>query len=174
LTEVCEDLARYAEVKVIEFKVYRKDSREIYHFNPFFVEAEEIERLERPSHVKSWEDRLRWVNPETRALASEFIKRLESELPEIYHQPKYRWYYFYKAKGPRHQSLFAVLLLAKRSISIRIRTDSGKFEDKLGITKRYKGWYLIKKNARFKATANLYRKNGTLCMRIKQVTQKLD
>jgi Fanconi anemia group M protein len=33
---------------------------------------------------------------------------------------------------------------------------------------------LIKKNARFKATADLYRLEGTLCIRVKQVTEILD
>ena len=33
---------------------------------------------------------------------------------------------------------------------------------------------MIKKNARFTAIANLYRKNGTLCIKIKEVTQTLN
>ena len=32
---------------------------------------------------------------------------------------------------------------------------------------------LIKKNSTFKAIADMYRMNGTLCIRIKEVTQKL-
>jgi|GEM_PF-964527 len=142
LTEICGDFKRYAEVKVIEFKTYQRDNREIYHFNPFILEEEERGKAEaRPPYVKSWEARLKWVNADTRALVSELIKRLETELPGTVHLPKYRWYYFYKSKSRKHESLFAVLLIAKRSISIRIRTDPSRFEDRLGVTKRYKGWF---------------------------------
>jgi hypothetical protein len=33
---------------------------------------------------------------------------------------------------------------------------------------------LIKKNSRFKATADLYRLDGTLCIRVKEVVEILD
>ncbi len=142
LTEICSDFKRYAEVKVIEFKTYQRDNREIYHFNPFVVEEEEMGKAEaRPPYVKSWEERLKWVNADTRALVFELIKRLESELPRIAHIPKYRWHYFYKSKSQKRESFFAVLLIAKQSISIRIRTDPSRFDDRLGVTKRYKGWF---------------------------------
>lgn len=42
---------------------------------------------------------------------------------------------------PERESLFAVLLLSKRSINIRIRVEPSRFEDRLGVTKRYKGWF---------------------------------
>lgn len=146
LTEICEDFARYADVKVIEFKTYQKEGKEIYHFTPFIVEEGVIKVLEReekeyPEYMKSWKARLEWVNTDTRALVFELIKRLESELPGISHLPKYRWYYFYKCEPRRYESLFAVLLLAKRKVHIRIRVDPSKFEDRLNLTKRYKGWF---------------------------------
>lgn len=45
LSEICENLARYAEVEVIEFETYRKDNREIYHFNPFLALLQNLENL---------------------------------------------------------------------------------------------------------------------------------
>ena len=33
---------------------------------------------------------------------------------------------------------FAVLLLRKRSVDVRIRVDEGRFGDELGVTKRYR------------------------------------
>jgi hypothetical protein len=136
LTEICEDFARYADVKVIEFKTYQREGKEIYHFTPFIIEEEGGKPPE-----KDWKARLEWVNADTRSLVHELIEGLESELPGITHLPKYRWYYFYKREPRRYESLFAVLLLAKRKINIRIRVDPSKFEDELNLTKRYKGWF---------------------------------
>jgi hypothetical protein len=145
LTEICEDFAPYAEVKVIEFKTYRKNGKEIYYFIPFGAEEEVVrvpkEKREYPEYRKSWKARLEWVNADTRSLVHELIKGLERELPGIIHVPKHRWYYFYKREPRRYQSLFAVLLLAKRKVDIRIRVDPTKFKDRLNLTKRYKGWF---------------------------------
>ena len=146
LMEICEDFARYAEVKVIEFKTYKKDDKEIYYFIPFTAEEEAVrvleeEKKEIPDYRKSWEARLKWVNPDIRDLVSKLIERIEKELPGISHLPKYRWYYIYKGKSRRRESLFAVLLLSKRSVNVRIRVDPARFEDELGFTKRYKGWF---------------------------------
>jgi len=145
LTEICEDFARYADVKVIEFKTYQREGKEIYHFSPFTVEEEarapEREKKEYPEYRKSWKAGLEWVDADTRALVHELTQRLERELPGITHLPKHRWYYFYKREPRKYESLFAVLLLAKRKIHIRIRVDPSKFEDRLNLTTQYKGWF---------------------------------
>jgi len=149
LTEICEDFARYADVKVIEFRTYQREGREIYHFTPFIIEEEVVmapprEKREYPEYRKSWKARLEWVNEDTRSLVHELIKGLERELAGITHLPKYRWYYFYKREPRKYESLFAVLLLAKRKINIRIRVDPSKFKDRLNLTKPYKGWFFRK------------------------------
>jgi hypothetical protein len=141
LMEICEDLSSYAEVRVIEFKTYRKGDREIYHFNPFWVEevAGPPEREERAEHQREWEARLAWVGEETRSLVREFIGKVERELPGVNHRPKQRWYCFYRGK-----SLFAVLLLSKRKFDVRIRVEPSKFRDRLNMTKAYRGWFFRK------------------------------
>lgn len=141
LMEICEDFRQYAEVKVIEFKTYQKGDREIYHFNPFGVEevAKPPEREERPEHRKSWAARLAWVDEDTRLLVRGFIQKVEQELPGVNHRPKHRWYYFY-----REGTLFAVVLLSKRKIDVRIRVDPSRFRDRLNLTKAYKGWFFRK------------------------------
>lgn len=146
LTEICDDFARYADVKVIEFKTYQKEGKEIYHFTPFIVKegvikVPEREEKEYPEYMKSWKARLEWVDEKTRPLVHELIQRIEGELPGITHLPKYRWYYFYKREPHKYESLFAVLLITKRKVNIRIRVDPSKFNDRLNLTKRYKGWF---------------------------------
>jgi len=144
LAEICEDFARYAEARVIEFKTYQKGDREIYQLTPFATgeeaRAPETERR-KPEYMKSWEAQLRWVDPDTRTLVSELLKRLESELPGISHSPKGRWYYLYRGRAARRRSLFAVLLLAKSKVNIRLRVDPGAFQDGNQVTKRYRGWF---------------------------------
>ena len=145
LMEICEDFRTHAEVKVIEFKTYQKGDREIYHFNPFEVEevAKPPEREERPEHRKSWAARLAWVNEDTRSLFHEFIQKVEHKLPGVNHRPKHRWYYLY-----RDESLFAVVLLSKRKIDVRIRIDPSRFRDRMNLTKSYKGWFFRKGDER--------------------------
>jgi len=109
------------------------------------AKGEERERKERPDHMLSWKARLEWVSPETREMVHKLIKRVESDLPEISHLSRYRWYYFYKGKGRGLQSLFAVLMIKKKKVSIRIKADPAKFEDKLKWTKKYKGWFFARK-----------------------------
>lgn len=145
LTEICEDFARYADVKVIEFKTYQKDGMEIYHFSPFTVEEEARvpprEKREYPEYMKSWKARLEWINADTRTLVHKLVQRLERELPGIIHLPKHRWHYFYKHEPHKYESLFAVLLITKQKVHVRIGVDQSKFEDRLNLTKRYKGWF---------------------------------
>jgi len=145
LAEICEDFARYAEARVIEFKTYQKGDREIYQFTPFVAgeeaRAPETEKREYPEHMITWEAGLKWVDPDTRALVSELLGRLESELPGISHSPKGRWYYVYRGRTPRRRSLFAVLLLAKRKVNVRLKVDPGTFQDRNKATKRYRGWF---------------------------------
>ena len=98
-----------------------------------------------PEHERSWEARLRWAESEARRLAEELIRRVVRELSDVRHMPKYRWYYFYRGGRP-----FAVLLLKKRSVDVRIRVDEGRFGDELGATKRYRPFFFTKGERGFK------------------------
>lgn len=133
LVELQEDLSKDAEVRILEFKTYRHGDGEAYLFTPLRYEAEVAEA---PEHEKSWKDRLRWAEPEARRLAEELIRRVVQELPDVRHMPRYRWYYFYRGGRP-----FAVLLLRKRSVDVRIRVDESRFRDDLRVTKKYKPFF---------------------------------
>jgi predicted transport protein len=110
------------------------------------VEGEkEGERRGLPEHMKSWEARLKWSTPENRELLRKLVERVKSEFPEIAHEPKYRWYYMYKGKGKDLKSLFAVLMIKKKKVSIRIKSDPATFRDAQGWTKKYKGWFFARK-----------------------------
>ena len=106
---------------------------------------EERERKERPEHMSSWKARLEWVNPEIREMAGKLIKRVESEFPAISHLPRYRWYYFYRGQRRGLESLFAVLMIGKKYVAVRIKVDSAKFKDEKKWTRKYKGWFFARK-----------------------------
>ncbi|MHA1632780.1 MAG: hypothetical protein ACTSXC_08260 [Candidatus Freyarchaeota archaeon] len=142
LMELQEDLSKDAEVRILEFKTYRHESGEAYLFTPLRYEREVAEV---PGHERSWEARLMWAEPEARRLAEELIRRVVRELPDVRHMPKYRWYYFYRSERP-----FAVLLLRKRSVDVRIRVDEGRFKDELGVTKRYRPFFFRRGERGFK------------------------
>lgn len=101
---------------------------------------------ELPAHMKSWQARLEWVTSENRELAQKLIKRVENEFPSISHGPRYQWYYFYRDKGRGLESLFAVLILKKGEVSVRIKADPTKFKDAQKWTKKYKGWFFARKH----------------------------
>ena len=131
--------------KVIEVKTYQRDDEEIRKL-PFTTGEEvvmplEIRAKEHLKYIKDWKARLEWVDAGTRALVSQLIERVESELPEVFHIPKHRWYYFYKGKSQRPESLFAVLTITKRTVHIRIGVDPSKFIDRNNVTKPYKRWF---------------------------------
>jgi len=108
--------------------------------------GEEEGRKERPVHMKSWEARLEWVTSENRELVQKLIKRVENEFPGISHGPKLSWYYFYKGKGRGLESLFAVLMINKREVRVRVKADPTKFKDAQQWTKKYKGWFFARKH----------------------------
>ena len=145
LMEICEDFARYADVKVIEFKTYQREGKEIYYFTPFSGEEAKAPsrkgRIEYPDYMKDWKARLEWVNPNIRILVDKLIEGIEDELPGIVHMPKYRWHYFYRHELGKHDSIFAAIILNKQSLYIRIRVNPNKLDDKLNLAKQYKGWF---------------------------------
>ena len=112
------------------------------------------ERAKLPPHRLNWEKRLQWVNPSVKTLVARLISKVEKEFPDVTHLSKYRWYYIYKGKSQSTESLFAVLMLTKKDIKVRIRTEPTKFEDPKGWTKVYKGWFFKRGQEReFKMTS---------------------
>jgi len=107
---------------------------------------EEKARKERPEHMSSWEARLAWVAPETRELVDKLVRKAESQLAGTSGVPRFRWYYLYKGSGRRLDTLFAVLMVKKKKVSIRIKVDPMKFKDERKWTKKYKGWFFARKH----------------------------
>ncbi|MCX7999053.1 MAG: hypothetical protein N3A69_08910 [Leptospiraceae bacterium] len=150
LREALEDLP--FESKIIEFKTFEREGVGLavhaHLFEPLKVEAEKVERkveFEKPEHYKSWEARLNWVEEGTRNLIKELILAIEEKFPEAQHMPRYRWYYFYKGSSRTLNSLFAVLMLTKKSIKVRIKADPNTFKDERNWTKVMKGWFFPRK-----------------------------
>jgi len=59
--------------------------------------------------------------------------------------PRYRWYYFYKGSGRSLDSLFAVLMLTKKRVAVRIKAEPTTFKDEKNWTKPMKGWFFPRK-----------------------------
>ena len=98
-------------------------------------------KKKRPKHRKDWKARLEWVDASTRTLVYQLIERVEDELPQVFHVPKHKWYYFYKGESEKPESLFAVLTITKRKVHVRVGVDPGEFIDKKNLTKPYKKWF---------------------------------
>jgi predicted transport protein len=150
LRESIEDLP--FETNLIEFKTFERDGIGLA------VHAHLIEPLKAkekgakpkppkriPEHYKSWEERLKWVNEETRNLAKDLIKAIEGRFPDVQHSPRYRWYYFYRGSKRSLDSLFAVLMLTKKAVKVRIKAKPSTFQDERNWTKPMKGWFFPRK-----------------------------
>ena len=56
----------------------------------------------------------------------------------MFHILKHRWYYFYKGRSQKLESLFAVLTITKGKVHIRVGVDPSKFIDRNNVTKTHK------------------------------------
>ena len=120
--------------KAKEVKTYKRNEEDT-------VTPLKTRKKERPKYRKDWKARLEWVDASTRDLVSQLVKRVENELPQVFHAPKNRWYYFYKGESQKPESLFAVLTITKLRVHVRIGVDPSKFIDKNNLTKPYKKWF---------------------------------
>ena len=155
ITDEVKEVRKFLEkfdTQIVEFKTYVREDAETVHghlFEPLYARPskrlEERVKRERPEHYESWEKRLAWVNNETRNLVLKLISAIEKEFPNVNHLPRYRWYYFYKGEGKSMDSLFTVLMLTKKTVSIRVKAEPSTFKDERGWTKPYKGWFFARK-----------------------------
>ena len=144
LKESIEDLP--FETRLIEFKTFDRDGVGLsVHAHLFEPLVKKPPIIERPEHYESWEKRLEWVNEETRNLVKELIKAVEEKFPDAQHMPRYRWYYFYKGQETSLNSLFAVLMLSKKAVTVRIKAERSTFKDERSWTKPMKGWFFPRK-----------------------------
>jgi len=81
---------------------------------------------------KDWNDRLYWTKPEIKDIALDLKSKIIAEIRNIEHQISGRDYIFSKGKrNPR--SLFAVLMLRKKWVAVRIRYDPAITRDLLNL-----------------------------------------
>ncbi len=153
-------LKRLGNTEVVEFKTFVREDAEIVHahlFEPIYklersfrketlsvapTKARETRKL--PEHYENWEKMLAWTDENVK----EIVNTLEEKILEIGYVNKKtigRHYGFYNGK-PTTNSLFAVLLLKKKALKVRIRTDPKTFNDAQNWTKGrvYKGWFFKK------------------------------
>jgi hypothetical protein len=82
---------------------------------------------EKPDYMTSWESRLQWVLPTTRDLALRLIRRLEHELSGVKHQPRFRWYSFYRHEPYVRKNEVATILVGRKTVRLSIRVNPQKF-----------------------------------------------
>lgn len=142
LKESVEDLP--FETRLIEFKTFEREGVGIaVHAHLLVPLRKEIPPP--PPPRPPWDEILKRVNEETRDLVEKLIKAIEEKFPEVQHMPRARWYYFYKGRERSLNSLFAVLLLTKKAVKVRIKTEPSTFKDEKGWTKTMKGWFFPRK-----------------------------
>lgn len=112
--------------EITELKTFEREGVGL-SVHAHLVSAETFEReeeeKERPEHEKSWEARLRWATPETAEIIQKLINRVETDLPGVSGVPRYRYFCLYKGQGRSLESLFAVLMIKKKGVSVRIKVD---------------------------------------------------
>lgn len=149
--EACDGLK--VEPTVVEFKTFvREDAPNVHAhlFEPLYAlekvsekgreEGEEKRPL--PEHYEGWEKMLAWVDENTRVITKKLMVRIAAELGEVTEAVHGRHLCYYKGK-PSTKSIFAALLLTKKYVKVRIRTDPKTFKDikKWTGEKVYKGWF---------------------------------
>jgi len=152
INEAVASLKRLGDTEVVEFKTFVRENAENVHahvFEPLSVstvvhkEARATgERKPLPEQYQSWAKMYAWVNPSVRDLAMLIGSEIMTTLKDINRSARGRYYCFFKGR-PSTKSIFAVFLLTKNALKIRIRTNSATFKDPENWTrgKVYKGWF---------------------------------
>jgi hypothetical protein len=96
---------------------------------------------EKPDYQTSWDARVKWVEPRTRVLAEKLIQRLEKELPEVQHRPRFRWHSFYRQEPFVRKNDVATVLVGRKTVRLSIRVNPQKFSDAFGLFKRMAGFF---------------------------------
>src|SRR2546427_2635289 len=141
------------EIEVLELKgLIRKLKREEAEqeiieeaFTPHV--SSKTKKMEKLNYATSWNARLEWVDPSTRKLTERLIQRISHDLPNLVHQPRYRWYSFYNGQPLTERNQVAVILMGKKRIRLAIRTDPNKFSDSFRISNPVGKWFFPKRSA---------------------------
>ncbi|MEM3390307.1 MAG: hypothetical protein QXO75_01835 [Nitrososphaerota archaeon] len=131
------------ESKIIEFKTFGREKIGVdihaHLFEPILSKPASLPSTQ----PKTWREMLKWTSENTRELAKTLINKIATEFRGVKHKPLGRYYAFYKDKIGSSKTIFAVLMLRKDSIAIRIGVDPKTFDDEKGWMERkvYKGWF---------------------------------
>jgi len=147
IEEACKVL-KY-QPSIVELKIFSREDAEnvqAYLFEPVSIVEKAIEKAKEgekltPRHYRDWESMLAWVNDNVREIVYSLkneIMSLRNVVPVIHG----KYLCFYKGK-PSIRSIFAVFLLTKEALNIRIRVEPSTFKDPKGLLKNkvYKGWF---------------------------------
>jgi hypothetical protein len=96
---------------------------------------------EKPDYMTSWDARLQWVLPTTRDLALKLIRRLEADLPELLHKPRYGWYSFYRKEPFVAKNDVATIIIGRGTVTLAVRTNPARFSDPANLTRPVKGFF---------------------------------
>src|SRR6266567_2481222 len=77
----------------------------------------------KPDYETSWNARIDWVHGDTRALVRKLTERLETQLPGLRHQPRYRWLSFYRGEPFVRKNECATLLIGRKTVRLSIRVN---------------------------------------------------
>ena len=111
---------------------------------PSGVLLETKQEKEKPDYETSWNARLEWIEPGTRALAERLIQRLEKEIPGTQHRPRFRWHSFYLREPFVRKNDFATILVGRKTVRLSIRVNPHKlFPDDMfgGLFKPMRGFF---------------------------------
>jgi predicted transport protein len=146
-----KSLKKLANTEIVEFKTYvREDAPNVHAhlFEPLYavekitVKGKEVEG-ERilPEHYISWEKRFAWTEQSIKDVVVMLTDNIVN-LGEVIQRIHGRNLCFYRGEATT-KSIFAALLLGKKSLSVRIRTDPATFRDPQKWTgdRIYKGWF---------------------------------
>jgi predicted transport protein len=161
IEKACKSL-KY-QPNIIEFKTFvREDAPSVqaHIFEPLYgivgltkIKKKERERVRQLKHNKTWDDMLAWVNNNVKELVNILSERID-EFGNVKQEisGKYLCFDRYNQRG---RSRFAVFMLTKNTLKVRIKTDANTFKDPRNWTgdKIYKNFFFRKGQEReFKIT----------------------
>jgi len=131
--EACKILTASFETQILELKTFTRENAEnirAYLFEPLYVIKKAIiteKKREKPLYSTSYENKLAWVNENVRNLVHKITERI-IQFEGVTHRPSGTSYEFFKGKTTERNA-FAALVLTKKLLKVRIRTDSSTFKD---------------------------------------------
>lgn len=143
LSEAVEDLP--FETRIVEFKTFAREGVGLavhaHLFEPILVSAPPPPQ----QPCAAWNEKLKLASENVRELVEDLTNRIVGELKDVIHKPIGDNYEFFREKKTS-RNRFAVLMLRKSWVSVRIRADPKTFKDERNWTKEkvYKGWFFTR------------------------------